>query len=216
MGRLVFIVEGDCELRFVDQKIIPYLYSFIQYGHEVHMNAQKITTNRRLNRRGGNVGFAYLKNEVERVVQQGRPWITTFFDFFRLPTDFPGYSSDSSRIDEIESAIKASLGYDHLIPYIQRHEFEALLFAVTDGFDLFLANAEKMDVETISSDFQNVEDINGGVSTAPSKRLENIFNYDKVLHSELILNDVPLDRIMERAPRFNHWINTLTEVVSSL
>ena len=216
MGRLVFIVEGDCELRFVEQKIIPYLYDFIQGGHEVHMNAQKITTNRRLNRSGGNVGFAYLKNEVERVSTQGMPWVTTFLDFFRLPTDFPGFSSDSSRIDRIESAVKAEIGYDRLVPYIQRHEFEALLFAVTDGFDSFLTEAEKNLVELISYDFQNVEDINGGVSTSPSKRLERIFNYNKVFHSGLILNDVPLVKIMERAPRFECWITTLTELVSSL
>ena len=85
MGRLVFIVEGDCELRFVERKIIPYLYAVVQEGHEVHICAQKITTNRRLNRSGGNVGFAYLKNEVGRVAKQGEPWVTTFLDFFRLP-----------------------------------------------------------------------------------------------------------------------------------
>lgn len=216
MGRLVFIVEGDCELRFVERKIIPYLYAVVQEGHEVHMCAQKITTNRRLNRSGGNVGFTYLKNEVGRVANQGEPWVTTFFDFFRLPSDYPGYSKDSSRIDQIEAEVKAKVKYERFIPYIQRHEFEALLFAATDGFDSFLLESEKVGVESISSRFTNVEDINGGTTTAPSKRLENIFNYDKVIHSELVWKDVPLETIMDRAPRFKGWIGRLVKLVSSL
>lgn len=216
MGRLVFIVEGDCELRFVERKIIPYLYAVVQEGHEVHMCAQKITTNRRLNRSGGNVGFTYLKNEVGRVAKQGEPWVTTFLDFFRLPSDYPGYSKDSSRIDQIEAEVKAKVKYERFIPYIQRHEFEALLFAATDGFDSFLPESEKVGVESISSRFTNVEDINGGTTTAPSKRLENIFNYDKVIHSELVWKDVPLETIMDRAPRFKGWIGRLVKLVSSL
>ena len=214
MERLVFIVEGDCELRFVEQKIIPYLYGFVPMGPEAHMNAQKITTNRKLNRGGGNVSFAYLKNEVGRVSSQGMPWITTFLDFFRLPHDFPGFTSDSARIDSIESAIKDDIGYGRLIPYIQRHEFEALLFAVTDGFDIFLTRQEKEKVDYISSCFQNVEDINGGASTAPSKRLGSIFGYDKVFHSELVWSDVPLELIMSRAPRFKRWLESLADIVS--
>ena len=216
MGRLVFIVEGDCELRFVERKIIPYLYAVVQEGHEVHICAQKITTNRRLNRSGGNVGFAYLKNEVGRVAKQGEPWVTTFRDFFRLPPDYPGYSLDSSKIDQVEVGVKAEVKYERFIPYIQRHEFEALLFAATDGFDSFLPKSEKMDIESISSRYTNVEDINGGVDSAPSKRLENIFNYDKVIHSELVWRDVPLEKIMDRAPRFKRWIDELVALVSSL
>ncbi len=214
MERLVFIVEGDCELRFVEQKIIPYLYGFVPVGHEVQMNAQKITTNRKLNRGGGNVSFTYLKNEVGRVVAQGMPWETTFLDFFRLPHDFPRFTSDSARIDSIESAIKDEIGYSRLIPYIQRHEFEALLFAATDGFDIFLTRQEKEKVDSISSCFHNVEDINGGASTAPSKRLGNIFGYDKVFHSELVWSDVSLEQIMSRAPRFKCWLESLAGVVS--
>lgn len=85
------------------------------------MNAQKITTNRKLNRKGGNVNYAYLKNEVERVAaQQGNVWITTFLDFFRLPNDFPNYGLECRNIDAIEEGIKSDLGYERLVPYIQK------------------------------------------------------------------------------------------------
>lgn len=92
-NRLVFIVEGDCEVTFINKMIIPYLYKYVG-TYQWSMNAQKITTNRKLNRKGGNVNYTYLKNEVERVAaQQGNVWITTFLDFFRLPNDFPNYKS---------------------------------------------------------------------------------------------------------------------------
>ena len=59
MKRVVFIVEGDTEVSFIQKRVIPYLYS---KGFTNPMNAQKILTNRKLNKKGGNVGFEYLKN----------------------------------------------------------------------------------------------------------------------------------------------------------
>lgn len=64
MKRVVFIVEGDTEVSFIQKRVIPYLYS---KGFTNPMNAQKILTNRKLNKKGGNVGFEYLKNDVSRV-----------------------------------------------------------------------------------------------------------------------------------------------------
>ena len=50
MKRLVFLVEGDSELEFINNYFIPYL---IEKGLNIYMNAQKITTNRRLNKKEG-------------------------------------------------------------------------------------------------------------------------------------------------------------------
>lgn len=90
MKRVVFIVEGDTEVSFIQKRVIPYLYS---KGFTNPMNAQKILTNRKLNKKGGNVGFEYLKNDVSRVAATKNVLITTLLDFFRLPTDFPGYTT---------------------------------------------------------------------------------------------------------------------------
>ena len=50
MKRVVFIVEGDTEVSFIQKRVIPYLYS---KGFTNPMNAQKILTNRKLNKKGG-------------------------------------------------------------------------------------------------------------------------------------------------------------------
>lgn len=217
MDRLVFIVEGDSEVAFVNQKIIPYLYNFTPPGKCLYINVQKVTTNRKLNKKGGNVGFDYLKNEIRRISAQDNPWITTFLDFFRLPTDFPCFSVDSTKISNIESSMSQEIQYDKFIPYIQRHEFEALLFAQCDGFrNINLEEKQIAAIRQISEQYPNVEDINGGPETSPSKRLEHIFDYRKVLHSQIVLSDINIESIMNRSPKFKSWISSLADVIAKI
>ena len=52
------------------------------------------------------MGFEYLKNDVSRVAATKNVLITTLLDFFRLPTDFPGYTTDSLRLPDMEQGIK--------------------------------------------------------------------------------------------------------------
>lgn len=213
--RLVFIVEGDCELAFIEKMVIPYLYQNTDCNGW-SMNAQKITTSRKLNKKGGNINYAYLKNEIERVLAQGNVWITTFLDFFRLPNDFPAYDSDGRKIDDIEKAIRQDIGSENVFPYIQKYEFETLLFSSISGFELLLDDKDDLhQIENIIEEYPNVEDINGGAETAPSKRLLSIFNYDKTTDSDLILSELSIDRIMEKCPRFNQWMKNVIELVSA-
>ena len=88
MPRLVFIVEGDAEQYFINMHLVIYLS---QKFPGLGMHAQKITTNRHLNKKGGNVSYALFQNELKRTAAQGDVLITTMLDFFRLPNDFPGY-----------------------------------------------------------------------------------------------------------------------------
>src|SRR5690554_190358 len=102
MKRLVFIVEGDTEVLFINSSVIPYLYNL---GFKNSMNAQTIITNRKQHKKGGVVNYQYLKNDISRVLAQENAIITTFIDFFRLPTNFPNYTSDSALIYQIENGI---------------------------------------------------------------------------------------------------------------
>ena len=116
MKRLVFIVEGDTEVLFINSSVIPYLY---ELGFENPMNAQTIITNRKQHKKGGVVNYQYLKNDISRVVAQENVIITTFIDFFRLPTSFPNYTSDSTLINQIENGISNDFNNNpDLIPYI--------------------------------------------------------------------------------------------------
>ena len=211
MKRVVFIVEGDTEISFVQKRLIPYLY---QKGFTNPMNAQKILTNRKLNKKGGNVNFDYLKNDIGRVAATGDVLVTTLLDFFRLPTDFPNYTTDSLRLDQIEEGMKQRVA-DMLepscfLPYIKRHEIETLMYTSMDGFEFVVDEEEQLDaIRSIIEQYPNPEDIDGGPDTAPSKRLMNIFPYAKTTDGEMILEVLEIDDIRSKCPRFHDWLTKL-------
>ncbi|MCC8408463.1 DUF4276 family protein [Mucilaginibacter sp. UR6-1] len=214
MKRLVFLVEGDTEIIFISQHVIPYLYSL---GYKNPMTAQKIITNRQLNKKGGNISFAYLKNDVGRVLAQGNVIITTFLDFFRLPNDFPGYVNDVNRIAVIEDGLSDFFNNRNIIPYIQKHEMEALMYSGMDGFEIVVEDERKLNqLQEIIDIYDNPEDINNSPQTAPSKRLESIFNYDKVADGELILEALGINLIIDKCPRFAEWISKLQHALNTL
>lgn len=214
MKRLIFIVEGDTEISFVHKRLIPYLLS-TEPCEGVHLgHAQKITTNRKRNKRGGNVNFSLFKNEVRRVAAQRDVLITTMLDFFRLPGDFPRYTKDSKKVSSIETAIRDELSdvifNPFFLPYIQLHEVEALLFSNPDAFKLVVKDDVSLQkIKDIARETPNPEDINNDPNTVPSKRLEKIFPYQKTNDAELVFNQIEIDTIHEKCPRFNHWVAQL-------
>lgn len=216
MKRLVFIVEGDCEEYLINRKIIPYLYKNILNGSQWSMNAQKIVTNRKKNARGGNVSYLYLKSDIERTSKQndGNTYITTFLDFFRLPNDFPDYQM--SEIDKIEEAIKEDNKEVKIIPYIQKYEFETLLFANRDALETVIDDDKGMKaIDDILKEYPDIEDINSSPEKAPSKRLSQIFNYNKTVDSSIVLDFIDINEIIEKCPRFKRWIDKLIVLLNA-
>ncbi len=214
MRRLVFIVEGDTEIILVEKSIIPYLYGL---GLSNSMSCQTITTNRKQHKKGGVVSYGSFKNEVKRTLAQPNVIVTTLIDFFKLPTDFPGYTTDSTCISEIERSIFENIGCNpFFIPYIQRHELESLMFSSNEGFDLVVDDSKAMEqLNEIIEKYPNPEDINNTPQTAPSKRLETIFRYDKTQDGELIFEMLGIDLILEKCPRFSDWINSVVALLRS-
>ncbi|MCG7502759.1 DUF4276 family protein [Tenacibaculum sp. Mcav3-52] len=213
MKRLVFIVEGDTEVIFINGVVIPYLYKL---GFKNPMNSQTIITNRKQHKKGGVINYEYLKNDINRVLAQGNVIITTFIDFFRLPTNFPNFTTNSKLIHEIEEGISIDFKSNkNLIPYIQKHELEALMFTKKDGFELIIDEEDKLTlIENIIEEYPNPEDINGNPQNAPSKRLEKIFKYDKVADSEMIFGMLDIQSMIEKCPRFNNWTNSIINKLS--
>jgi hypothetical protein len=137
-------------------------------------------------------------------------------DFFRLPSDFPGHTFDSNRINQIENAIHDDFGNDtDLIPYIQRHELEALMFSGRAGFELVIDDEGKLrEIDRIIEEYPNPEDINNNPTTAPSKRMIRIFGYDKTVDGEMILEMLGIESLLDKCPRFKVWIDKLVAKVS--
>lgn len=56
--RLVILVEGESELMFINQQVIPELYKRTKVAWSIE--ACKVITNRQLNKKGGSINYEYL------------------------------------------------------------------------------------------------------------------------------------------------------------
>lgn len=69
-------------------------------------------------------------------------------------------SSHIGQVEEMERCIKDDIKDVRFIPYIQLHEFEALLFASNEGFNSFFDEIQKEKAQQIINSYDNPEDIN--------------------------------------------------------
>ena len=174
------------------------------------------------------IKYQHLKNDLINTIYENNVLVTTMIDFYALPNDFPRYEeakcivNKSERLSFLEKAIVEDLEttqnrtFPDLMPYIQLHEFEALVFASSEAIKALYSETEaKFDeLDKIISEYPNPEDINDDPSTAPSKRLKNnqlIKGYNKVIDGNLIILETGIDTILQKCPRFSKWVETIIE-----
>lgn len=122
------------------------------------------------------------------------------------------------RIDCLQQAMREDIHEElrsRFIPYIQLHEFEALLFI--DEESIVAAeidcSIDRTKLRKVLADFPDPEMINNHIETSPSHRLEQIITgYNKVLHGNIIALSIGLERIREKAKRFNQWLSQLESI----
>ena len=126
--------------------------------------------------------------------------------------------NNHEKVEFLEKAIKKDLEnsqnqkFENFIPYIQLHEFEALIFSskesIYNNFETQKIN--KPEIEKIFNEFQNPEEINNNPNTAPSKRLlKNIQGYNKIIDGVAIIENAGLPKILEKCSRFKSWLETI-------
>jgi hypothetical protein len=215
--RLIVIVEGYSEIEFVNQILKPYFYTKQIFDISVFQIKSS---------KGGLSKYNHLKTDILNCIYQPNTIITTLIDFYGLPIDFPQFpesqkiSNNEQKVDFLEQAVKQELEtsqnqkFENFIPYIQLHEFEALIFSDEESIysNIEECKINKPEIKKIFNEFKNPEEINNDPNTAPSKRLlKNIKGYDKVQDGVLILQGVGLDKILEKCPRFASWLNKITK-----
>lgn len=212
MKRVYVVVEGQAEQEFVKNMLAPYLLkNGILLVTPILIRTSKTG-------RGGHVNAKHLLNTINGLLVSMKDDIvvSTFVDFFRIPLNMPEYDkcmslgNDNLRVAALEKALGAQVNDIRFVPYIQLHEFEALLFSNNKGFEEYLSPEQAVDTAGIISDFENPEDINSAPETAPSKRILSIEpGYNKVLQGNLIALDVGIDDMLAKCPRFASWVSFL-------
>lgn len=215
--RLYIIVEGQSERKFADDVLRPHLAAF-----SIDVKTRVVLTNRKLSKRGGILDFKKIHGDLYRLMREDRhpeARFTTMVDLYALPPEFPGWAEaerktkPKERVDALEAAFQANLGDNRFLPYIQLHEFEALLFCdltqlqqrITDSNRAFAALAKEVRG-------MEPEEINEGATTAPSKRIINhmpIYDRLKVRVGAPAAAAIGLPRLRAKCPHFNEWITRL-------
>jgi len=218
MKRLYIVVEGQTEEAFVKKVLAPYLLLKSQQL----LCVTPMPIHRGRGARGGMVSYEPLKKDVLRLLKDvDAPIVSTLIDFFRCP-DTPGkevWSKATNHHQEVEwreQEMKRDIGNRHFIPYIQLHEFEALLFSSGVAFRELFAPEESEKLCEIVDEYSNPEEINTTPEGAPSKRILAIVeDYKKVVHGGLIAKRIGIEVIMARCPRFRAWVESLVSACCS-
>ncbi len=220
MMRLYILVEGQTEEKFVKDLLVPHLRG----RSDMIVTPIIVTTRQEINgkkRRGGGRWKHWLKDllRLSGHDQSGDIRFTTLFDLYGLPDDFPGLEQHKGdrdtkrRAQALEQAMKDVVDDWRLIPYLQRHEFEALVLASLDSLHDLLDPIDRAAVDTLRAAVLRAggpEDVNDGEDTAPSKRLEReIASYEKTTHGPLAVEAAGLSVIRERCPDFSAWLGKL-------
>lgn len=218
--RLHFIVEGQTEETFVKNTLVPHLA-----GRGIWADARCVQTSRKrgVKHRGGLSGYVQVRKDITNWTKQdGNPdaRFTTMFDLYALPREFPGYDAATQRADPLqraaalEEALAQDIGDHRFVPYIQVHEFEALLLADPAKLDSQFPD----DVDGIrrlgemASRCESPEHIDDGSATAPSKRIiREIPAYDgqKASAGPIVAARIGLSILRARCIHFGRWIDRL-------
>ena len=169
---------------------------------------------------GGNVSVERLAPEMRDLYRS--------FDAVTSLVDFYGFRDreDRETVDELENRLGEALRrvireYDsrRVIPYVQQHEFESLLFSDVDSFAVLPGTSNEFvrTLRHIRSRFPSPEDINDNRATAPSRRIAGAMpEYRKVVHGPLIARETGLDAIRRECQRFNAWLMRLETLAGRL
>jgi hypothetical protein len=142
--------------------------------------------------------------------------LTTLVDLYALPKDFPGHADSiakgltgSSKATRIEQAWKADIGRPNFFPYIQVHEFEALVLTrpskLANLYAEHAANIERLRVEC--APFRTPEEINETKEGSPSHRIKAcVPNYVKE-DGFRFLQDIGIPELKAHCPRFRAWLD---------
>lgn len=212
MKTVIVICEGETEEEFCKTLLSVYLQKYCKIRIEVRLL-------------GGNCNWQRIKDMAEKALkQQKNALVTTFFDYYGVKTKkFPNWieteginkANVRERIEILENGIleeiDSNLRY-RFIPYIQLHEFEALLFNNIEVFDNNFKRSEfnRANLLDVLNEFPDPELINQKIETSPSHRLiEIIPSYNKILYGNMLVEIIGIEQIKQKNKHFNDWIEQL-------
>lgn len=204
MIRLAISVEGQTEREFVRDVLAGHLRTVDVEPYPILLG------NARGRHGGGNVGIDRLVSEMVDL-----HWN---YDAMTSLVDFYGFQDKGDRtVEELEERLIERIeerisDARRVFPYVQKHEFEALLFSDVAAFKAIGPEADGAvgTLAGIRRQFETPEDIDDDSENAPSKRIARVIpGYKKVLHGPPVALKAGLAKIRAECPRFGAWLTRL-------
>ncbi len=225
MNELHILCEGQTEGTFVSELLAPML------NHSTFRVYPKIVETSP-NNRGGSLGFKRAQNFVWNTLNtNSKATVTSLIDLYRLGTDFPEYDKawDESQLAaklkilteawHKEVAQKDKTIAQRFIPYIQPHEFEALVFS--DLTALSTLHKEWEDgvtkLASILKKYPTPEHMNTVKEKTPSYLLENKLpkiegkKYKKTATGIRAIERIGIANVEKKCEHFAAWLARLRE-----
>lgn len=232
MIHLHVIAEGKSEEEFVRKVLAPHLAHF-----EIFVQCQQVHTggNKTHPIKGG-LGrvprYKPIARALERWIESDRErtdvYYSTMLDLYAFPKDTESPFTEGIRdiadkyaqIDALESAMFNKHGCPRFIPYVQLHEFETLLLVNLDQLKVMYPDRSTQ-INRLKRDLGelNIELVNDGATTAPSKRIINAVpdhEGQKSTVGPMVAEDIGIQAIRQRCRHFNDWLTKLENLNSDI
>jgi Domain of unknown function (DUF4276) len=224
MKRLYLTVEGQTEAAFATTVLTPHLANF-----NVFLNRPRFTGLHR--RRRGRIPQGGLLNTFSHALADMQTWLTEdlsadarfsmMVDLYSLPNDFPGYvagmamQTGRQKADALQQSLAQVMADGRFVPYLQCHEFEALVLVDPPRIDTLydVANAQMQALCNECAAFASAEDINLGQHSHPKHRIEQrVQGYDENVAGPLLAEDIGLATLRVQCPHFGEWLTRLEQL----
>jgi hypothetical protein len=185
--------------------------------------------------KGGYKNWESARREILGLIKEDAGRVcTTMFDYYALPTSWPGRTEAVNAVAEakkvgraispreiariVEEAIVADLAKEvspdilssRFICYVQMHEFEAFVFADPACVGVRAGAAVETQVAAVAAEFETPEHINDSALTSPSHRFKRIWpQYDKTVFGPTIAADIGLATLRGKCLHFASWVERL-------
>ena len=197
MIRVAIVAEGQTEAEFTAEILAEHLQLRNVEPKPVLME--------------GNVSTERLAVDMARLYWSYNA-VTSLVDFygFRRKGSATAEELEAEIRDLVHKKIHHHWDERKVFPYVQRHEFEALLFADVDAFLYIGVDEESVGrLQDVRSRFATPEDINDDIDTAPSKRITQVVPYDKTADGPVVAAEIGLEKMRSACPRFGAWLGRL-------
>ena len=214
MQKVLVLVEGQTEEKFVKEVLNPHLNNYGKYLIPTILNTKIVKSGP--NFKGGIVSYAPVRRDLMRLLgDTSALCVTTMFDLYGLPSEFPGRSDAPAtpygKVQHIENAFRHEINHPRFLENLTLHEFEGLLFTTPAEIARALHEPNREpELAKIRASFQTPEEINDNPKTAPSKRLEGLFPiYNKLFYGIVISKRIGLQAIRAECPHLHQWVSRL-------